>query len=336
MKETLIIKKVIMHFVNLEKHNIEYSEKLINLSDEGSDYYHEKVKKAFCNKKKKEVICNDTNQFVTYAKEMATLDDETFVAHSKDITGQFYDMSLNADNMSNFNILCALVGIDDNDFVFVIKLNHSETPNNFITNKDNQKLVKIWNKQTLPLKSKNVDEALIYDLEQSKVELIEKKFKFEGKSQTYINELYLCGETMPSNKEMIDSLQSAIKNVAGENNVDIEKDPVVKLKKEFIETIITDETKTPSKIIDKVFEDDIFSKQSVIGQLQDKDINLDKTIEVTDTYDKIQKCKVTLDKDISIILNLQDFENKDYFEIIENEDGSRNIVIKNLQSIVIN
>lgn len=86
---------------------------------------------------------------------------------------------------------------------------------------------------------------------------------------------------------------------------------------------------------EKVFEDKHYLKEDYIQNMKEKGL-VNEKFEVDKEWveKKLNKIRLKTETGIEVTVNYEDFNDKDKFEIIKNPDGTRNIMIKNIMSII--
>jgi len=75
-------------------------------------------------------------------------------------------------------------------------------------------------------------------------------------------------------------------------------------------------------------------REDYISSLKEKGLEKERFEVDKEWVDKrLSKIRLKTDSNIEVILDYNDFSNRDKFEIVKNPDGTRNIVVKNIISI---
>src|SRR5699024_11016785 len=104
-------------------------------------------------------------------------------------------------------------------------------------------------------KTTAVEEAIIIDIENNSLSIIEKRFMIDGKPGYYLNDQYIKGEPKLSDKQKMSIVNKVVKKVDSEYAV-FEGDPLPVVKKELAQLVMEHRPIKPMELAKKVVESD--------------------------------------------------------------------------------
>src|SRR5699024_4708190 len=191
------------------------------------------------------------------------------------------------------------------------------------------------NQQILPNKTTAVEEAIIISVEDSILSIIEKRFMIDGKPGYYLNEQYIKGEPKLTDKQKMSIVNKVVKKVDSQYNV-IDGDPLPVVKKELVDLVMEHRPVKPLELAKKVMGDDYNASEEVETIMKDLGIEEDdEIVNVPISLDRMSRCKLVLDDDRIIELNVEDYLDGIDIEKEIDENGKTKIILKNIQDIVV-
>ncbi len=320
--------------LDMERSLVIHSDTYINLVEGTTEYYDKKIEKALMAPTKKEIVVGSEHALFVDAKMMLE-SDELFFEKSKKIASELFNLGKSIQEMPNSNVVFIECKVDGRKHILVLKLNYKIIPVSKIEEIDGKKEIKFVNQQSLPPKTSGVDEAIIIDLEQNKLSIIEKRFVIDGKPGYYLNEQYIKGEQKLTDKQKMSLVTKVVRKVDGEFNV-VEGDPLPLVKQELVNLVMDHKPVKPLELAKKIVKDDYNATQEVELLMNELGIIEEDEIEhVPGNVERLARCKLVLDGDKVIELDVDDYLRGE--DIIKETDmtGTTTITIKNIRDIVI-
>ena len=319
---------------DMEHSKLICSDRFINLTEGTTEYYDKKIEKVITSSTKKELVVGEHHHLLELTRNML-VDNDNFRKEAKQISEDLFALCRKIDEMPNANIMYVECKVDGVKHIIVIKLNFKITPVSVIEEVDGERQIKFMNQQILPPKSTNVDEAIVINMEDNIISLIEKRFMIDGKPGYYLNEQYIKGEPKLTDKQKLSIVNKVVKKVDGEFNV-IEGDPLPLVKKELVELVMDHRPVKPMELAKKVMKNDYNASEEV--ELIMKDLGIveeDEIVNVPGNMDRMARCKLVLDEDRIIELDVEDYINNRDITKESNADGTSKIIISNIRDIVV-
>lgn len=334
MNNTIIIDKILIHMLDLEHSKVIYSDTFINLVEGTTEYYDKKIEKCLENTGIKELVVGSQHHLLQAARNMLE-SDETFKEESIKITQDFFNLCTKIEEMPNANLMFVELKVDGKKYILIIKLNHKTMPMSLIEEVDGKQSIRFVNQQILPNKTTAVEEAIIINVEDSILSIIEKRFMIDGKPGYYLNEQYIKGEPKLTDKQKMSIVNKVVKKVDSQYNV-IDGDPLPVVKKELVDLVMEHRPVKPLELAKKVMGDDYNASEEVETIMKDLGIEEDdEIVNVPISLDRMSRCKLVLDDDRIIELNVEDYLDGIDIEKEIDENGKTKIILKNIQDIVV-
>ena len=334
MNNTIIIDKILIHMLDLEHSKVIYSDTFINLVEGTTEYYDKKIEKCLENTGIKELVVGSQHHLLQAARNMLE-SDETFKEESIKITQDLFNLCTKIEEMPNANLMFVELKVDGKKYILVIKLNYKTMPMSLIEEVDGKQSIRFVNQQILPNKTTAVEEAIIINVEDSILSIIEKRFMIDGKPGYYLNEQYIKGEPKLTDKQKMSIVNKVVKKVDSQYNV-IDGDPLPVVKKELVDLVMEHRPVKPLELAKKVMGDDYNASEEVETIMKDLGIEEDdEIVNVPISLDRMSRCKLVLDDDRIIELNVEDYLDDIDIEKEIDENGKTKIILKNIQDIVV-
>ena len=320
--------------LDLEHSKVIYSDTFINLVEGTTEYYDKKIEKCLENTGIKELVVGSQHHLLQAARNMLE-SDETFKEESIKITQDLFNLCTKIEEMPNANLMFVELKVDGKKHILIIKLNYKTMPMSLIEEVDGKQSIRFVNQQILPNKTTAVEEAIIINVEDSILSIIEKRFMIDGKPGYYLNEQYIKGEPKLTDKQKMSIVNKVVKKVDSQYNV-IGGDPLPVVKKELVDLVMEHRPVKPLELAKKVMGDDYNASEEVETIMKDLGIGEDdEIVNVPISLDRMSRCKLVLDDDRIIELNVEDYLDGIDIEKEIDENGKTKIILKNIQDIVV-
>lgn len=334
MDRTIVCSKVLMHMMDIVHHSVHYSEGFVELNPTSLEYYDKKLEKLFYHPNLKEISLGNFASIVLRAKQMFEGDAE-YLEHSRIITKEWFDIASLIQDMPNSNLLFIQCRVDGMDHMAIIKLNYKVAPCMVEDADENgHKIMRISQRQSVPSKAQNVEEAIVINVETNQVYIVEKRFMIDGKMGYYLNDQYLKGQPLMTDKEKIKVMNKAIQKVDDAYQVNpLESTCLVK--QALTECMVENKDVKPIEIASKIFEKDYGAQEECVEMMKDLGVSEDDVVIVNDSIEKMAKCKIITDTDMEIVMSVEDYLNEVNIRKILAEDGSYTLILEHIRDLVV-
>lgn len=313
--------------LDFEHKHIYYSDKFVDLNESNLEYYKKKVEKALYSSSSKELTVGSLHELILRANKMVESEDE-FILQAKEITDKLYTLGAVIEDMPNCNVLVVDCYRDGERYIAVLKLNYRYIPFSIVE----EGSVRIINKQVLPTAGSAVSEAIIINIDQGQLSIIEKKYMIDGRNDYYLNNQWIKGEEKLTDKEKFNTMKKVINKMDDMYHVnDIEALPL--MKQELVSRLENHLPIRPLDITKKVLERDYQAQEE--SELMLKDMGIGEDDEIYTLGGTLDKCKLVLDTDIEVNVLIDDYISGENIKKEVQSDGTINIILKNINEIKI-
>ena len=157
----------------------------------------------------------------------------------------------------------------------------------------------------------------------------------DGKPGYYLNEQYIKGEPKLTDKQKMSIINKVVKKVDSQYNV-VDGDPLPLVKKELVDLVKSHRPVKPMEVAKKVMGDDYNASEEVEVNMKDMGIEEDdEIINVPISLERMSRCKLVLDDDRVIELNVEDYLEGVDIEKQVDPDGKSRIILSNIQDIIV-
>ena len=206
----------------------------------------------------------------------------------------------------------------------------------YVHRQDENEANDIVRQRVMPTDSAKLTEAVIVDLTEYKVQLVEKKYEMlNGDKINYLSERFLqCYADMAPKKkfQILNKVITDINNRYPEEGVDKRLEAKSRLREEFEEN----QAFKVSEIGDRLFGDHQDKKREFDEKIERYDMQYDTfTVAKENTVRKLGYQMIETDTGIEIKIPMEEYDRKQNVEIIEEPGGGSTIIIKNIEQVKI-
>ena len=327
---TLIINKILVHFLDQEHKKVHTSQEFAALNDTTRDYYRKRVEKALNSNQLKELTVTSLHELLLRGEQMAE-NDENFKIQAKEISERFFNLGSHIEAMPNANIIYVDCYRDGVHMIAALKVDYKYVPV-CVFDDDN---VRIVQQQLLPTAAGKVDEAIVMDVDNKKLWILEKKYLIDGKMATYLNAQWIKGEENLTDRQKFNTMKKVVNKMDSQYHVSKDTGALPLMKQEINEKVMNNEEVKPYEIVQKILEKDYQASEESGLMLKDLGIDERSVISIAPTGKTMETCKLVTDNDIEIQMPVDDYVAGLNIEQVHNPDGTTSIILKNINEIVI-
>ena len=260
--------------------------------------------------------------------------EDALVEHSKKLAQALYDI-MNANiAIPSADFAVVTFQVHSQPYLALLKMNYKESFVHMTQAEEVGNVNQIIRyKSMLPSATTKLSEAVIIDLSDYSVQIVEKKYEVNGKKVNYLSELYLRCHAAMSSKTKMDIVTRAVEQV---NKKHYAEEPVKQLE---AKRIIKEEIEDTGTINVERISEKIYGKAPEIKEEFDAKMekyHMEKA-EVTPqsekTTKKFEKQYLKTDTGIEINIPMEQYQDAEQVEFITNEDGTISVLIKNINKI---
>ncbi len=322
----ITIEKAILHLVSNDFDKPILSEKQITLTDEVYTTLSKYLIKALINDELKPCTFNEQSIFLNYLKN-----NKDFIILSKELTEIFYK---NLNFSYEANVLYISYKMDGQNYICIIffpfKKSLSSTVK--INNNNTTEIDIVSNNNILPNSNQKISNAIIVNLDNYFVKVIEQPLLLENEKINYLSTKFLDCSSNQSNKRKLDVINKAIEKINDEYyENDLDKEIICKT---IINRVLSEKGQVEvEEIPEKIFKDKGIQKEFK-KILDDNEVNGSVLKTQTQShFNKYNLKSIRTNNGIEIKIPLEESIINDSIQFINNVDGTISILIKNIESI---
>lgn len=332
-KDEILIRQAVIHILDSSIGMPILSEYQLELGPDLNEMIRGQIYKVASGDDMKKCVFNEGESEVF--QMIQEFSEENMVECSKRMSEYLYTiMQANVD-IPSADLLFATYQVHSTVCLAILKLNYKESFMHLTGNDDSGANINhiIKQKATLPSASTKLSEAVLINLSDYTVQIVEKKYDVNGKKMNYLSELFLKCHAQMSQKTKIDIVTKAVEAI---NKKYYEEDFDKKME---VKSIIQNEIEEQGNLSVETLSEKIYKDEpEILNEFKEsmEKYHMEKaTVEPQSeaTVKKFRKQFLTTDTGIEINIPMEQYNNKNNVEFITNPDGTISIMIKNIGHI---
>lgn len=333
-KDEIIIRKAIIHILDSTVGMPVLSDTLLELGEDLSDFFRGHIYKIATSDDIKKCYFNKEESFV-YQK-LEQFEESNLILFSQEICRFLYEIM--NQNISIVPADMAVITYQWNSTLHLafLKMNYKDSYVHFTAANESFGNSNDIMKQTatLPAAGSKLTEAVLINMNDLSVQLVEKKYDINGTKRNYFSELFLQCYTNMSSKTKLNLVTKAVEQI---NKKYFEDDFNKKMEvKSMIQDEIVEKGALQVKEIGERIYGDIPEIQEEFTEKLEKYHLEEEEVKPKNkqTIKKLEKQFLTTDTGIEINIPMEEYKNKENIEFITNLDGTISVLIKNINHII--
>lgn len=329
----IIIDKAILHILDFNSGMTVYSDEELTIQDSIETFLLKHIEKSWGSQEAKPGTFYDDSSFQKMMDEYLA-GDMSFVPFSKAVTHMLEDAFTHAEEMASADVIVADVRIDDQRQIAVFKSNSHIGYTHQVNQTENGIKNEIINHYSImPNLTQKMDEFAFINTETKAISVNSKKYTIDGNSIYVFPEILLECSLAPSPKEAIKNLSKTAAKVAeayGQDKVSTEaavKSYVAENMQESDELDLVDAGK-------EIFRENPAMQADFDNAIKDAGFTEPVKMDQEATIKKVCKHKLKTDTGIELTIPTDYFDNTEYVEFNNNDDGTLSITLKHIANIV--
>lgn len=331
-KETIHIQQAIMHIV--DGNNIAIiSQYLLDINIDIHEFIVGHIYKVLTSDDCK--TCHFSNTDDLFFNEIQSFNaSNDLIYTSTQLANRLQELLMRNPDIPSADVLYVTFIMDDTPHFAVMKMNYKPSFIHFVeVSNQMPKNTIIQQKTTLPNSTQKLDEAILVNLSEMSIKIIEKQYMIDGKRSPYLSEHYVVCSTEKSPKAQLKTLTKIADEMTTKYFHD---DPNKKI---TFQKIISDSLQETGEINAlSVVDDFSHSLPEMKVEFEAKVIESgigEKTIQFENESLIKKAAKQTLKTDTGFVINIpiDQYGQNDTLEFINNPDGTLSILIKNIRNL---
>ncbi len=331
-QDEIIIRKGIVHILEGELGYPVFSEELLDMGPDINDFFRQHIYKMMSgDDMKKCYFDEEASDVYNTVKEFS---EENMIEDSKKLAQMLYDI-MNA-NVAIPSADLAVVTFQVKGVIHLalLKMNYKESYVHMTQSEERGNVNSIIKYQsTLPSSSTKLSEAVVINLEDYSVNIIEKKYEVNGEKCNYLSEIFLKCKAAMSSKSKLNIVTRAVEQV---NKKHFESQPVKQMEAKRIikEEIENTGALNVENISEKIYGDVPEIKEEFDTKMEKYHMEKAKVEPQSEkTTKKFEKQYLKTDTGIEINIPMEQYRDVNQVEFITNPDGTISVLIKNINKI---
>lgn len=329
------IDEAIIHILDKGGDEPVLNEYTLDLNESVYSYIYKNIEKCFKNNNLKFGKFNPQVNTVKDASIRLLRNEDNIIETSKQLGNILFSIMRNNDGIESCDLLTVNINTNLGPLVGIIKLDYAD---NFMHNVDvlDEKI----SIGIMPVKTglpDTIKKAAFINVNNADFDLYYLDEYKKSKDNTDYNVFYWsnhflnCVEVVNAKTTTLDFLKASENWVRTADIRDVKESESIRTK--IREKIIEEENITIDELANEIFEDEDniedFKEYMSCLNFENK-ITIDKPTVIK----KLNKIKIQIEKDILLTINRDTYNDNSKFEVVANDDGSVNMIIKNITSYI--
>lgn len=329
------IDEAIIHILDKGGDEPVLNEYILDLNETVYSYIHKHIDKCFKNNNLKFGKFNSQMNTVKNASLKFLRNEENIIETSKQIGNILFSIMKGNDGIDSCDLLTVNLNTNLGQLIGIIKLDYAD---NFMHNVDflDEKI----NIGIMPVKTGlpdavkkaafiniNNNDFDLYYLDEYKKSRDNSDYNVFYWSNNFLN----CVEIVNAKSTTIDFLKASENWVRTADIEDVKESENIRTK--IREKIIEEENININELADEIFNNED-NKEDFMEYMSCLNFENEITIDKPTVVKRLNKIKIQIEKDVLLTITRDAYNDNSKFEVISNDDGSVNMVIKNITSYI--
>jgi Nucleoid-associated protein len=328
----IIINKAILHILDFNSGVMLPSEQELTVEDSTQTFLLKHIEKSASDQSAKNGVFYEDSSFK--GKLQLYIDgDLSFIAFSRYIVESLYTAISHAEEMDSADIIVCDTMIEEQRNVIIFKCNNHQAFIHQVVQTDEGVKNDIVNHcAIMPNPSQKINEFAFIELPEQRIKFVAPKYTIDGNNICVFPEILLeCNHTLSPN-ELIKTVGKVAKKVAAEyGQSDVVAATAVK---SYISDNMQESAQLdPKEVGRRIFEENPAMQAEYSKQIEAAGLSEPMEMDREFTLKKMKNHKLKTDTGIELTIPLDYFNNTDYVEFNNNEDGTMSITLKHIANL---
>lgn len=332
-RDDIIIRNAIMHILDSSIGMPVLSDTLLELSPDLNDFLRGHIYKvASSDELKTCVFDEDLSEFY---RLIQNFNEDELIPVSKEIATKLYQIMAANIDIKSADLCIVTYQYESCMYLAVLKMNYKDCYVHMTHKEEDTGNTNdiIRHSAALPAASSKLSEAVLINLSDYSVQIIERKYEINGQKQNYLSEIFLQCHAKMSSKTKFNLVKKAVDEI---NKKYYEGDLGKQLEaKSVIHNEYSDQGLIqPENIGEKLFGTIPEIKEEFTEKLSKYNLHTEEVRPQNQaTTKRFEKQYLTTDTGIEINIPMEEYDNN-HIEFITNPDGTISVLIKNINNII--
>lgn len=330
------VKRAILHILDAASGVSVYSDEELDVSDPSiNNFITKHIEKVFEDAGLRKGEFSENSGFKYHLSEYAK-DEGYFKTMSQFIAKRMYEGISQSENPDSSDLIVCDCIINDRPILAVLKCDNKIGYTHQVMQEEGKVKNQIINHYAiLPTTSQKISECAFISMDDSSIRYKSKKRKIDGETTDLIADILLECIYDISSRESVNAVKKIAKKVTEENGGD-SLETLSKMKEYITENIEEGEEKyiETDKVAQKIFDGKPGMREEFMEKIEKA--NVPQKVEMNSYAAKKLASNVKIVTDIGIELTFpaEYYQNSEYIEFINNEDGTVSIRINNIGELI--
>ena len=258
---------------------------------------------------------------------------DNFVTSSKQLADRLYGIMNSNLDIPAADLIVVEFSISQKGYLGLLKMNYKPSYTHYTEPHvaGNQNDI-ILQKAILPSESQKLSEAVIIDLTDYKVQVLEKKYEINGVKENYLSKHFLQCQSKLSQKTKVAIVTKAVEEI-NQKYYEGEFDKQLEAKSAINQQLEETGSIDLKKVTDELYKERAELKEEFNEKMEKYQIEEVVTVENKQTTRRFEKQHITTDTGIEIKIPMEQYKSGDSVEFITNPDGTISVLLKNVGKI---
>lgn len=347
-KDDIVIRKAILHILDTNRGECILSNTLLDPGPDLHDFIRNHIYKIISSDDTKNCEFNpEASPIYSILETWDESDESSFIETSQAIANKLYTAMGEGLDIPAADLLFVTFQAEGTIYLALLKMNYKESYTHEVvinaeevtehTSTDvpviNTEIVK--SRALLPSATSRIPEAVIINLSDYHIKLLEKRYEINGEKAYYLSENFLiCHTTIPPKKKL-NILTRVINNISNKyDGADLKTkmDTKSALQKEYVDRKSFDVEEIGNKLFGKSPE----KKSEFDEKMEQYDLQYDNfTVANESTVKKLEKQVMVTDSGIEISIPMETYNKLANFEVQTDVTGKSTIIIRNIDNLIL-
>ena len=331
-KDDIVIRKAILHILDTNRGECILSNTLLDPGPDLHDFIRNHIYKIVSSDDTKNCEFNpEASPIYSILETWDESDEASFIETSQAIANKLYIAMGEGLDIPAADLLFVTFQAEGTIYLALLKMNYKESYTHEITASDsegtnlnsNDSNIPVINtgivksRALLPSATSRIPEAVIINLSDYHIKLLEKRYEINGEKAYYLSENFLICHTNIPPKKKLNILTRVINNISNKEYVD---------RKSF----------DIEEIGNKLFGKSPEKKSEFDEKMEQYDLQYDNfTVTNENTVKKLEKQVMVTDSGIEISIPMETYNKLANFEVQTDVTGKSTIIIRNIDNLVL-
>ncbi len=334
-QDEIIIRRAVVHILDGELGYPVFSEQELELTPDINDFLRGHLYKVLAGDDLKKCYFAEEEPSEVYTI-LQSFQEENLVSASRKLTKKLYAI-MNANTaIPSADLVMLTFQMQGKRYLALLKMNYKESYVHMTQQEETGNVNRIIRYQaTLPMTGSRLAEAVIIDLQDYSVQIVEKKYEVNGSKVNYLSELFLQCKASMSSRSRLAIVTRAMDQV---NRKYFGEEPVKQMEAKSIIRQELEENQgvlRVGEISEKVYGSTPEIKEEFDAKLEKYHMEKAEVHPQSEqTTRKFEKQYLKTDTGIEINIPMEQYQDINQVEFITNADGTISVLIKNINKIL--